>query len=136
MILSTDRTPKIYGDMALVTIQIARVIGGGICVAASDGNKVHDEILAAFKAGNRVALSFQNVSRMTTAFLNAAVGQLYGEFSEEQLREMLAPPIHAEPWHLNRLKLVVDRAKVYFRDPKRAEKIFRDVTGLDDDSAD
>jgi hypothetical protein len=32
--------------MAVVTIQIAKVVGGGICVAASDGNKVHDEILA------------------------------------------------------------------------------------------
>lgn len=122
--------------MALATVQISKIVGGGICVAASDGNKVHDEILAAFKSGNRVVLSFQNVTRMTTAFLNAAVGQLYGEYTEGQLREMLAPPIHAEPWHLNRLKLVVDRAKIYFRDPAKAAQIFRDVTGLDDDKAD
>ncbi|MBR1235735.1 STAS-like domain-containing protein [Bradyrhizobium sp. AUGA SZCCT0182] len=122
--------------MALITIQIASVVGGGICVAASDGNKVHDEILAAFKAHHRVELSFQNVTRMTTAFLNAAVGQLYGEFSEDQLRAMLAPPAHAEPWHLKRLKLVVDRAKTYFRDPKAATKAFREVTGLGDEQDD
>jgi hypothetical protein len=119
--------------MALTTIQIARIVGGGICVAASDGNKVHDEILAAFKAGNRVAPSFQNVSRMTTAFLNAAIGQLYGEFSEDQLKAMLAPPVHAEPWHLNRLKLVVDRAKVFFRNPDTVRSTFLNATGLDDE---
>src|SRR5262245_41571519 len=110
--------------MALTTVQISRVVGGGICVAASDGNKVHDQILAELKAGNRVAISFQNVTRMTTAFLNAAVGQLYGEFSEDHLRAMLAPPVHAEPWHLSRLKLVVDRAKTFFRDPTTANTIF------------
>jgi len=119
--------------MKLATIHIAQVVGGGICVAASDGNKVHDAILAAFKSGSRVALSFQNVTRMTTAFLNAAVGQLYGEYTEAQLRELLAPPINAEPWQLSRLKLVVERAKVYFRDPKGAVAAFRNVTGVEDD---
>ncbi|WP_092180638.1 STAS-like domain-containing protein [Bradyrhizobium sp. cf659] len=119
--------------MALKTIQIAKTVGGGICVAASDGNKVHDEILAALRSGDRVALSFQNVSRMTTAFLNAAVGQLYGEFTEDQLKAMLAPPVHAEPWHLSRLKLVVERAKVFFRDPETARSAFLKATGLDEE---
>lgn len=123
-----------YGDlMKLVTVHISTVVGGGICVAASDGNKVHDAILAEFQAGNRVAISFQNVSRMTTAFLNAAIGQLYGEFAEERLKQLLAPPVHAEPWHLNRLKLVVDRAKTFFSNPKSARSAFKNVTGMDDD---
>jgi hypothetical protein len=45
-------------------------------------------------------------------------------------------PIDVEPWHLRRLKLVVVRAKAYFRDPKTASSIFRQVTGLEDDKAD
>lgn len=121
--------------MKLTTIHMSTIVSGGICVAASDGNKVHDAILSEFKKGNRVAISFQNVTRMTTAFLNAAVGQLYGEYPEDQLRQMLAPPIHAEPWHLSRLKLVVDRAKDYFRDPVAARSSFKNVTGIDDDQA-
>lgn len=122
--------------MAHETIHIARVVGGGICVAASDGNKVHDEILAALNRGNKVAISFQNVTRMTTAFLNAAVGQLYGEFSEDHLKENLLPPVHADAWHLNRLKLVVDRAKTFFKNPDSAIAAFRNITGVENDEGD
>lgn len=116
-----------------VTVSIAQIVKGGICVAASDGNRVHDAIIMEFKKGNRIKLSFSGVTRMTTAFLNAAIGQLYGEFSEEQIRKQLAPPVDAEPWHLNRLKLVVDRAKVFFKDPSAARSAFLSSTGLDDE---
>lgn len=91
---------------------------GGVCVAASDGHKVHKVIYLEINKNNRVKISFSGVTRLTTAFLNAAVGQLYGEFSEETIRRHLAPPVDAEAWHLKRLKLVVDRAKVFFRDPE------------------
>lgn len=116
-----------------VTVSIARIVKGGICVAASDGNAVHDTIVGEIKKGNRIKLSFSGVTRMTTAFLNAAVGQLYGEFPEEQIRRQLAPPVDVEPWHLNRLKLVVDRAKTFFKNPNAAKSAFLSSTGLDDD---
>ncbi|MBB3590879.1 hypothetical protein FHX08_001223 [Rhizobium sp. BK529] len=51
---------------------------------------------------------------MTTAFLNAAVGQLYGEFPPEEIRKKMLAPVDAEAWHLARLKMVNDRAKQYF----------------------
>jgi len=70
---------------------------------------------------------------MTTAFLNAAVGQLYGEYTEEEIKQRLAPPIEFEPWHLSRLKLVVDRAKLFFRDSGRLNKVFNENAGFDDD---
>jgi Icc-related predicted phosphoesterase len=119
--------------MANVKIGISQIVGGGICVAASDGNKVHDTIFSEMKKGNRITLSFSGITRMTTAFLNSAIGQLYGEFTEEEIRKQLAPPIDAEPWHLNRLKLVVDRAKVFFSNPSAARSVFLLSTGLDDE---
>lgn len=70
---------------------------------------------------------------MTTAFLNAAVGQLYGEFSETYIRRHLAPPVDAESWHLARLQLVVDRAKEFFKDQKKVQSAFQASTGIDDD---
>jgi len=54
---------------------------------------------------------------MTSAFLNAAVGQLYGEFNEDVIREHLSV-IDAEGDQLVLLKRVVDRAKEFFRDPE------------------
>jgi hypothetical protein len=115
-----------------VTLSLANIVKGGICVAAEDGNKVHDAIKAEIDRDSRVIISFSGVTRMTTAFLNAAVGQLYGEFPETKIRQHLAPPINAESWHLTRLKLVVDRAKDYFRNPDAVRSAFFSATGLDE----
>jgi len=79
-----------------------------------------------------VVISFSGVTRLTTAFLNAAVGRLYGELTADQIREHLAPPADCEPMHLSLLKLSVDRAKSYFRDPNAAKVSFTSVTGMDD----
>lgn len=110
----------------IVRVSVSAIVGGGICVAASDGQKVHQALYDIIQKGNRAEISFFGVTRMTTAFLNAAVGQLYGEFDEKILRARLAPPVDFEDWHLRRLKLVVDRAKLYFSDQERIEEIFRD----------
>lgn len=118
--------------MKEVTISIATIVDGGICVSADDGNKVHKAVYDEIKKGSRVKLSFSGVTRMTTAFLNAAIGQLYGEFSETEIRKHLAPPIDTEPWQLNRLKLVVDRAKAYFANPDTVRNAFLSATGIED----
>ena len=118
------------------TIVIAEVVGGGVCVAASDGTRVYEAIRNEIKSGRRVRVSFEGITRLTTAFLNAAIGQLYGDFSEQEIREHLAAPVSAEPWHLNRLKLSIERAKSYFRDPAAAKAAFNTVTGVADDNSD
>lgn len=110
-------------------IQISRIVEGGICVSASDGQKVYEHVRREVIAKNLVILSFSGITRMTTAFLNAAVGQLYGEFSEVVVRQRLGPPRDFEPWHLARLKMVVDRAKDYFSDKERVERIFEENSG-------
>ncbi|TAV53079.1 STAS-like domain-containing protein [Rhizobium leguminosarum] len=115
--------------MKTTKIPIAALVGGGVCVSASDGQKVYKVVQQAVAEGDRVILSFSGITRMTTAFLNAAIGQLYGEFSEEEVRQRLAPPVDFEPWHLSRLKLVVDRAKEFFKDGDRVKKAFEDNAG-------
>ena len=56
----------------------------------------------------------------TAAFLNAAVGQLYGTFSEKKIRSLLKIE-DAEQDDLALLKRVVDNAKLYFVDFYSAE---------------
>ncbi|SOC47722.1 uncharacterized protein DUF4325 [Rhizobium subbaraonis] len=118
--------------MRTVRIPIAAIVGGGICVSASDGQRVYQIVQQAVADGDRVVLSFSGITRMTTAFLNAAVGQLYGEFSEEEIRQRLAPPVDFEAWHLSRLKLVVDRAKEFFKNSDRVTSVFEDHAGGND----
>jgi STAS-like domain of unknown function (DUF4325) len=116
-----------------VTINVASVVEGGICVAGDDGHKVHDTIIAEFNQDNRVILSFRGVTRVTTLFLNAAVGQLYGEYPENYLRGHFSPAEEAEDWHLNRLKTVVDQAKRFFANPDATLTSYRRHVGIEDE---
>ena len=65
------------------------VVGSPFCVASDDGQKVHKHLDAALRANQEVVLSFHNVTALTTAFLTAAIGELYGTFSEEKIRSLL-----------------------------------------------
>lgn len=109
-------------------ISVMQIVGSPLCVASDDGQKIFEQLAVALKEQHPVKLSFRNVTMLTTAFLNAAVGQLYGTFSEEEVRALLqVEDIESED--LARLKLVVDNAKSYFKDPER----FKLLENQDDD---
>ena len=54
-----------------IAIKVFEIVGSKLCVASSDGQKVHDQIAVALKAGKQVRLSFSDVESLTSAFLNA-----------------------------------------------------------------
>lgn len=117
-----------------MTITIFEIVGSPLCVASSDGQRVYDRLAAALKEGKRAILSFHNVSTLTSAFLNAAIGQLYGEFSEERIRALLKVQ-DMEPDDMALLKRVVETAKQYFKDPKKFDQAVRETLGDDGNDA-
>jgi hypothetical protein len=117
--------------VAELLLSLTQAIGSGFCTASEDGEKVHLLILEAIKKGDKVRLSFSKVEDLTSAFLNAAVGQLYGEFEEETLREHLLPPVDASPEDLALLKRVVEKAKAFFQDPERFRRAAEKELGDD-----
>lgn len=119
--------------MDKITIHVAREVGSGICISAEDGSKIYDLIRNNILANRIVELSFESITRITTAFLNVAVGQLYGEFPEERIRLQLARPINADGRVISRLRLVVERAKIFFADKDSSDRIVSDVIGLGDE---
>ena len=110
-------------------ISIFEIVGSPLCVASNDGQKVHDRLAVALKEGRIVTLSFHNVTTLTSAFLNAAIGQLYGTFSEEQIRSLLKVQ-DIQPDDLALLKPVVETAKQYFKDPKKFDQAVQDTLGM------
>ena len=113
-----------------VTISIFEVVGSSLCVASGDGQKVYNRIAALLEQDHRVLLSFRNVSTLTSAFLNTAIGQLYGTFTEDRIRTLLrVEDMEADDVAL--LRRVVDTAKRYFQDPERFKNVVREV--LEDD---
>ena len=109
-----------------ITISVFEVVGSPLCVASDDGQRVFERIASAFKEEKDVTISFLNVSSVTSAFLNAAIGQLYGNFGEEQIRARLKVK-DMQPDDLALLKRVVDTAKQYFKDPKRFNRAVQSV---------
>ncbi len=116
-----------------IRISMFEVVGSPFCVAFDDGQKVHKHLDAALRGNQEVVLSFHNVTALTTAFLTAAVGELYETFSEEEIRSLLKVEDIA-PADLALLESVVRDVKLYFKDPQRFNQIFQEV--LEDDDYD
>ncbi len=108
-------------------ISVYEAVGGDLCVASDDGQKVYDRLQAAIGAEKKTVLSFRNVSVLTPAFLNAAIGRLYGEFDENKIKELLEVQ-EMSPEDRELLRRVVENAKVYFRDPERFKRVLREET--------
>lgn len=111
-----------------IRVRVYDVVGGPLCVSAEDGQKVYEKIAPLLRQGLKVSLSFDQVETMISAFLNAAIGQFYGEFMEEQIREQLSVR-EMDQEDLALLKRVVENAKTYFRNPKEFDQAWKEEVG-------
>ena len=109
-----------------IKISLFEVVGSPFCVASEDGQKVYERVVAALKADKEISISFHNITALTAAFLNSAIGQLYGQFSEEKIRSLLKVE-NIEQDDLALLKRVVENAKLYFKDPVRFNRAIQEV---------
>ncbi len=117
-----------------LVLSIFEIVGSPLCVASSDGQKVYDRVMAALSKKRNVALSFGNITALTSAFLNAAIGQLYGVFSEDQIRALLTVEDMQQD-DIALLKRVVETAKQYFKDPQKFDRAVRETMEDDNDGS-
>ncbi len=115
-----------------ITIRVFEIVGSGLCVASDDGQKVHDQIAIALRESRKLNISFHNVESLTSAFLNTAIGQLYGDFLEEEIKASISVKDMSGD-DLDLLKRVVDTAKLYFKDPDRFKKARKEALEDGDD---
>ena len=103
-----------------IKISIYAITGDSFCVAAEDGEEVFKQIKKGFLEEKKIDISFLNVEMLTSAFLNTAIGKLYGEFDEDKIKDNLSvSDISNEDKLL--LKRVVDTAKAYYKNPNQFE---------------
>ena len=99
-----------------VTLSVYETVGSPFGVSTEDGQRVHDLIASALRAGKKVEVSFLNIENLISAFLNAAIGQLYSEFSEQEIRASLSVRDLSSAGAAL-LRKVVENAKLYFSNP-------------------
>ncbi len=114
-----------------ITVRVYDIVGGPIFISAEDGQRVYEKIAPLLREGHRVVLSFSQVETMISTFLNAAVGQLYREFSEDEVRALLTVQEMSRE-DMVMLKRVVDNAKSYFKNPKEFDEAWREEIGDDE----
>ena len=96
-----------------VTIFVFEITGTAHCIGQSDGQKVCNHIAGFLDKGVSVILSFENIFTLNPAFLNVAIGQLYGIFGEEIVSNLLEIK-DVQDDDLPLLMRVVENAKHHF----------------------
>lgn len=104
-----------------IIVNVHEVVGKSFCFTSEEGQRVYDELAALLRADSKikykVKVSFQEVELVTPTFLNSAIGQLYGKFSEQKIRDTLS--VVGMKWDGSvLLKKVVDTAKRYFKNTR------------------
>lgn len=111
-----------------IVVRVFDVVGSALCVSADDGQAVHDKIVPLLREDCKVIVSFENVETLISAFLNAAIGQLYGEFPEDKIRALFSVRDMSQE-DLALLKRVVDNAKSYFANRKQFDQAWQEEVG-------
>jgi len=103
-----------------IRLLVADLIGNDTAVSTDDGDSVFQNIKSGFTTGKLVTLDFDKINLLTTAFLNAAIGQLYSEYNSDFLNSNLKLTNVASEDKILFVK-VIQRAKEYFEDKKGFE---------------
>ena len=109
-----------------VFISVRKIVGGPLCIATDDGNRVCERIAPHLREGRRILLSFAGVEMVIPAFLSSAIGQLYGEFSEAQVDSLVVVQDFPEGIHPI-LESSRRWAKAYYREPVAYRRAIQEV---------
>jgi hypothetical protein len=109
-------------------ISIFELVGDTAAVSSEDGNIVFANIDKLLAEKAKMFLDFVNIKTLTSSFLNAAIGQLYGKYTSSFLQNHLEVK-NLSPEDTELLKRVVERAKEYFKDNKGIEKEIKETLG-------
>jgi hypothetical protein len=104
-----------------VFIPVREIVGGPLCIATDDADRVRERIAPHLREGRGIVLSFAGVEMVIPTFLSSAIGQLYREFSEAQVDSLVVVQDLPEGIHP-----VIESsrrwAKAYYRDPVAYER--------------
>lgn len=107
-------------------LNVFEKIGTSAAVSSESGDTIFTLIKNGLKNGAVVTLDFKNVDLLTSAFLNAAIGQLYSEFTGDQLNKTLKIE-NMTPEDFQVLRKVISRAKEYFKSKGNIDSAIKDA---------
>lgn len=107
-------------NLKMENLIVKNIINSEIAVATDAGDKVFTQLIASFDSNKKVRLDFEGITILTTAFLNAAIGQLYsqGKYDSDFLNNSLKF-VNIQPEDKPLFVMVINRAKEYFANKEK-----------------
>ena len=99
--------------MKNTTLHVESILGNVNAVETEEGQQIYNLILKAFFQSKKVILSFDNMEILSDEFLESAVGQLYKNFSHEEIKNNMSIENISFSGKIA-LKRIVDKAKVIY----------------------
>jgi len=115
-----------------IVLRIFDILGSTIWVSTDDGQKVYDKIKATLDAGHSVSLSFDKKETMITAFLNAAVGQLYSGAYTEAFLDSHFQAVDIKNDDRVMLSRTIENAKRYFARKQDYDRAWMENVDVDE----
>lgn len=112
--------------MDTININVFSTIGSTFCVEAKDGDKLYELIKKSIETKKESrTLIFELI---TTAFLNSAIGKLYQDFNEDDLKQSITVKDISQSGAIA-LKRVVETAKLFFKYPETLQNSINEILG-------
>lgn len=112
-----------------MTINVSEVIHSNSATIRDHGLAVYEIAKKALQDGEKVEISFENITIVISSFLNASVGKLYGDFPFDVVDEQVTVTgLDEDDMELLQVT-VIPNAKEYYSDPAKVEKIEQSVIG-------
>lgn len=93
-------------------IMVFEIIGSNIAVTSEDAKKLFSVIKNNIDNDTVSILDFENITTLTTAFLNESIGTLYNVAEPEKLSQLVKiNPSTILPVQINKIVAVIDNAK-------------------------
>lgn len=111
-------------------LDVAERINNSSALTQEQGDVIYMEIVAAFQEQQRIVLDFSNVKSMISPFLNNAIGQLYGEYNSEVIKELL----ELKDFPQNKvatLNVVINNAKKFYANKSNFMQKAKDVLDIE-----
>jgi hypothetical protein len=125
-----DTMVLVEKERKVKTINVASLISKDNFVADDeDGQRVYELIKKAFSENRKVVLSFQNAGRLGPVFFDTAIGQLYKDYSDDEIKENLRFE-NIDSAYSRLLEDATDMANLFYNDPEKyyeLEKIFDEI---------
>lgn len=111
--------------MKSITISVSDLTGPR-ALDPEIGKNLQETITTHFKKNEKVILDFSEITHILTLFLNPAIGDLYGTFSSEEIKEKLELA-NVSDTDFPVFAMVLERAKSFYANPKEWSEAIQEV---------